>query len=281
MVESCDQKTAATSFKRGLDRNSDLSKELMLRPPNDMSELMHTVARYIELEEYIGGSDVAPVAEQGKTAVNEAKKQVNVVSKKEGAGFGGNKGNGKTWDRPPSDGRDHLAIMTYFKEPIFLVAVNDEIKPEDFRNSPVHYAVATGDHTALSRIVSALPRLADPSKIRTESDSLTQERIADKISLALDRRDNPHRETPLHLAVRLNDSVAASTSPEPAPTSPCKTPPVEPVARVHLPPLHRRVNRSPPAPAPSRLVEVATSFASPDLRSAPDERLLHGDVVPF
>ncbi|KAG5516463.1 hypothetical protein RHGRI_037244 [Rhododendron griersonianum] len=85
------------------------------------------------------------------------------------------------------------------------------IKPEDFRNSPVHYAVATGDHTALSRIVSALPRLADPSKIRTESDSLTQERIADKISLALDRRDNPHRETPLHLAVRLNDSVAAST----------------------------------------------------------------------
>ncbi|KAF7120439.1 hypothetical protein RHSIM_Rhsim13G0153200 [Rhododendron simsii] len=85
------------------------------------------------------------------------------------------------------------------------------IKPEDYKNSPVHYAVATGDHTALSRIVSALPRLADPSKIRTESDSLTQERIADKISLALDRRDNPHRETPLHLAVRLNDSVAAST----------------------------------------------------------------------
>ncbi|XP_058200415.1 uncharacterized protein LOC131315284 isoform X1 [Rhododendron vialii] len=85
------------------------------------------------------------------------------------------------------------------------------IKPEDYKNSPVHYAVATGDHTALSRIVSALPRLTDPSKIRTESDSLTQERIADKISLALDRRDNPHRETPLHLAVRLNDCVAAST----------------------------------------------------------------------
>ncbi|KAH7837717.1 hypothetical protein Vadar_017174 [Vaccinium darrowii] len=85
------------------------------------------------------------------------------------------------------------------------------IKPEDYKKSPVHYAVATSDHATLSRIISTLPRLADPSKIHTESDSLTQEKIADQISSTLDRRDNPHRETPLHLAVRLNDSVAAGT----------------------------------------------------------------------
>ncbi|KAI8546919.1 hypothetical protein RHMOL_Rhmol07G0156700 [Rhododendron molle] len=117
LVESCDQKIAATSFKRGLDRNSDLSKELMLQPPNDMSDLMQTVARYIELEEYIEGSDVAKVAEQPKQAM---KKQVNVVAK-EGAGAGGNRGGDKARDRPPSDAQDHLAITTYFKELIFRV----------------------------------------------------------------------------------------------------------------------------------------------------------------
>ncbi|XP_047311195.1 ankyrin repeat domain-containing protein 13A-like [Impatiens glandulifera] len=86
------------------------------------------------------------------------------------------------------------------------------IKPEDYKHSPIHYAVATGDHATLSRIVSSLPRLADPSKVvLNEADSLAQERIADKISTVLDCRDNPHRETPLHLAVRLNDVFAART----------------------------------------------------------------------
>ncbi|XP_057499390.1 uncharacterized protein LOC130783666 [Actinidia eriantha] len=85
------------------------------------------------------------------------------------------------------------------------------MRPEDYKHSPVHYAVALGDHTTLSRIVSTLPRLADPSQIHTESDSLTQERVSDQISSALDRRDNPLRETPLHLAVRLNDAFAART----------------------------------------------------------------------
>ncbi|KAH7545741.1 hypothetical protein FEM48_Zijuj01G0126000 [Ziziphus jujuba var. spinosa] len=83
------------------------------------------------------------------------------------------------------------------------------IKPEDYSHSPVHYAVVLGDHTTLSRIASTLPRLADPSQVHTESDSLAQERIADQISAVLDRRDVPYRETPLHLAVRLNDAVAA------------------------------------------------------------------------
>ncbi|EXB55126.1 Ankyrin repeat domain-containing protein 13C [Morus notabilis] len=85
------------------------------------------------------------------------------------------------------------------------------IKPEDYAHSPVHYAVVLGDHTTLSRIVSTLPRLAEPSQIHTESDSLAQERLADKISAVLDRRDVPNRETPLHLSVRLNNAVAART----------------------------------------------------------------------
>lgn len=84
------------------------------------------------------------------------------------------------------------------------------IKPEDYSHSPVHYAVVLGDHTTLTRIISTLPRLAaDPSKIHTESDSLSQERVADQITSVLDRRDVPFRETPLHLAVRLNDAFAA------------------------------------------------------------------------
>ncbi|KAL5578832.1 hypothetical protein UlMin_011274 [Ulmus minor] len=85
------------------------------------------------------------------------------------------------------------------------------IKPGDYAQSPVHYAVAVADHTALSRIVSTLPRLADPAQIHTEAESLSQERLADKISSVLDRRDVPYRETPLHLAVRLNDVVSART----------------------------------------------------------------------
>ncbi|KAK9267131.1 hypothetical protein L1049_009550 [Liquidambar formosana] len=85
------------------------------------------------------------------------------------------------------------------------------IRAEDYAHSPVHYAVALGDHTTLSRLVSSLPRLADPAQIHTESDSLAQERVADQIASVIDRRDVPYRETPLHLAVRLNDCFAART----------------------------------------------------------------------
>ncbi|XP_061336947.1 uncharacterized protein LOC133284013 [Gastrolobium bilobum] len=83
------------------------------------------------------------------------------------------------------------------------------IKPEHYVHSPAHYAVVLGDHATLSRIISSLPRLPDPSQILTESDSLAQERLTDKISAVIDRRDVPFRETPLHLAVRLNDLSAA------------------------------------------------------------------------
>lgn len=85
------------------------------------------------------------------------------------------------------------------------------IKPEDYTHSPVHYAVVLGDHSTLNRLVASLPRLADPTQIQTEADSIAQERIAEKITAVLDRRDNPKRETPLHLAVRLNDVYAART----------------------------------------------------------------------
>ncbi|KAL4335643.1 hypothetical protein GQ457_07G028370 [Hibiscus cannabinus] len=85
------------------------------------------------------------------------------------------------------------------------------IKPEDYKHTHLHYAVVLGDHFTLARLVSTLPKLADPAHIHSEYDSLTQERLADRISSVIDRRDVPFRETPLHLAVRLNDSVAART----------------------------------------------------------------------
>ncbi|BAT87464.1 hypothetical protein VIGAN_05083400 [Vigna angularis var. angularis] len=83
------------------------------------------------------------------------------------------------------------------------------IKAEQYLHSPVHYAVVIRDHAKLSRIISSLPRVPDPARVITESDSLAHERLAEKISAVLDRRDVPFRETPLHLAVRLNDIVAA------------------------------------------------------------------------
>lgn len=83
------------------------------------------------------------------------------------------------------------------------------IRPQDFADSPVHYAVASGDHFALNKLLSTLPKMPDPTLIHAESESLAQERIAEQISAALDGRDNSLRETPLHIAVRLNDAAAA------------------------------------------------------------------------
>ncbi|KAK4765102.1 hypothetical protein SAY86_026192 [Trapa natans] len=82
------------------------------------------------------------------------------------------------------------------------------IKLQDYAHCPVHYAIAVGDHNTLSRLISTLPRLADVSQIQTEAESVAQEGIADQISAAIDRRDVPFHETPLHLAVRLNDPTA-------------------------------------------------------------------------
>ncbi|XP_023645867.1 ankyrin repeat domain-containing protein 13C [Capsella rubella] len=82
---------------------------------------------------------------------------------------------------------------------------------EDYAHSPVHYAVVVGDHVSLTRLVSSLPKLTEPEQIHTESDSASQERVAEQISAVLDRRDVPLRETPLHLAVRLGDVFAVKT----------------------------------------------------------------------
>eukprot|EP00249_Psilotum_nudum_P019710 c27380_g1_i1 orf=199-2280(+) len=76
-------------------------------------------------------------------------------------------------------------------------------------HSPVHYAVARRDYTALRRIISSLPTLAVPGEISTEAESIAEEKRADKVSAVIDRRDVPGRITPLHLAVRLGDSRAA------------------------------------------------------------------------
>ncbi|KAG1354817.1 ankyrin repeat domain-containing protein 13C [Cocos nucifera] len=77
-----------------------------------------------------------------------------------------------------------------------------------YAHSPVHKAVLARDYSGLKRILASLPRLADPSKIRTEAASLAEEEKADQISAMIDRRDVPNRETPLHLAVKLGDATA-------------------------------------------------------------------------
>lgn len=82
---------------------------------------------------------------------------------------------------------------------------------EDYAHSPVHYAVVVEDHAGLTRLVSSLPKLTEPEQIHTESDSVSQERVAEKIAAVLDRRDVPFRETPLHLAVRLGDVFSVKT----------------------------------------------------------------------
>ncbi|CAA7403256.1 unnamed protein product [Spirodela intermedia] len=81
--------------------------------------------------------------------------------------------------------------------------------PSKYAHSPVHLAVACRDHVALRRLVTALPRLPKAGEVTTEEESLAAERTADIVSAAIDRRDVPNRETPLHLAVRLRDPISA------------------------------------------------------------------------
>ncbi|XP_051133250.1 uncharacterized protein LOC127252906 [Andrographis paniculata] len=78
-----------------------------------------------------------------------------------------------------------------------------------YEHSPVHKAIILKDYTGLRRIISGLPRLCDPSEIHSESVSLDEEAKADAISAAIDRRDVPNRDTPLHLAVKFGDETAA------------------------------------------------------------------------
>uniref|UniRef100_A0A1D1YM80 Ankyrin repeat domain-containing protein 13B n=1 Tax=Anthurium amnicola TaxID=1678845 RepID=A0A1D1YM80_9ARAE len=84
------------------------------------------------------------------------------------------------------------------------------LRLEDYAHSPAHYYVATNDTPRLSALLAALPRLCPPSRVRTPAEAAAQERLADRISAVVDRRDVPRRETPLHLAVRLDRRAAAS-----------------------------------------------------------------------
>jgi ribonuclease HI len=126
-VQDCDQRIAASSFKIGLDDSSELFRELTLRPPRDMAELMATADKYRELEEVI--SNRASRAAAGKSSPKEAKKQVNNlkrVGRDQGSGGGGrgyrdnNRGNnGGRRDRPPRNDNDYVAETTVFTEPIY------------------------------------------------------------------------------------------------------------------------------------------------------------------
>ncbi|KAJ1692415.1 hypothetical protein LUZ63_009113 [Rhynchospora breviuscula] len=78
-----------------------------------------------------------------------------------------------------------------------------------YAHSPAHLAVARRDHATLRRIVAALPRLPKAGEVTTEAQSIAGEKTADAVSAVIDRRDVPNRETPLHLAVRMRDPVAA------------------------------------------------------------------------
>uniref|UniRef100_A0A3N7ERZ7 Ankyrin repeat domain-containing protein n=1 Tax=Populus trichocarpa TaxID=3694 RepID=A0A3N7ERZ7_POPTR len=77
-----------------------------------------------------------------------------------------------------------------------------------YAHSPVHKAIATKNYATLRKIVAGLPRLCNPAEIRTEAISLAEEEKAEAIAAAIDRRDVPNRDTPLHLAVKLGDETA-------------------------------------------------------------------------
>lgn len=83
------------------------------------------------------------------------------------------------------------------------------IEISKYAHSPIHKAVITKDYEALTKVLTSLPRLADPSDITTEAASIDEEVKADKISSTIDRRDVPNRETPLHISVKLADAVSA------------------------------------------------------------------------
>ncbi|KAG1362504.1 ankyrin repeat domain-containing protein 13C-B [Cocos nucifera] len=82
------------------------------------------------------------------------------------------------------------------------------IDASKYAHSPVHQALLARDYAGLKRILASVPRLADPSAIRTEAASLAEEENAEQLSAVIDRRDVPNRETPLHLAVKLGDATA-------------------------------------------------------------------------
>ncbi|XP_074584856.1 uncharacterized protein LOC141840699 isoform X2 [Curcuma longa] len=81
--------------------------------------------------------------------------------------------------------------------------------PSVYSHSPPHLAVLRRDHVGLKRIVAELPDLPKAGEVTTEEESVAGELTADAVTAVIDRRDVPHRETPLHLAVRLRDPISA------------------------------------------------------------------------
>ncbi|MCO5607583.1 hypothetical protein L7F22_061780 [Adiantum nelumboides] len=78
-----------------------------------------------------------------------------------------------------------------------------------YSHSPVHYAIARKDHAGLRKIILGLPKPEAVANVLTESDAIAEEAKAEALSAVIDNRDVPGRETPLHLAVRLEDATAA------------------------------------------------------------------------
>ncbi|KAJ0236140.1 hypothetical protein HA466_0261330 [Hirschfeldia incana] len=78
-----------------------------------------------------------------------------------------------------------------------------------YGHSPVHHAVVTRDYTGLKKLLSALPKMRDPSEVKNEAASASEETKADTIASVIDRRDVVNRDTALHLAVKLGDETSA------------------------------------------------------------------------
>ncbi|CAH2038909.1 unnamed protein product [Thlaspi arvense] len=78
-----------------------------------------------------------------------------------------------------------------------------------YGHSPVHQAVVTRDYAGLRKLLSALPRMRDPSEVKNEAASVAEETKADSIAAVIDRRDVVNRDTALHLAVKLGDETSA------------------------------------------------------------------------
>ncbi|KAL0888908.1 LOW QUALITY PROTEIN: hypothetical protein Bca101_012891 [Brassica carinata] len=153
------------------------------------------------------------------------------------------------------------------------------IKPEDYAHSPVHYAVVLGDHASLSRLLSSVPKLGDPEQIRTESDSLSQERIADQISAVLDRRDVPHAR---RLSTLRLDSTICSRRRRfhPPALTFLSTTPRDGIRGV-LPPELRDYESASETSPPSSVVQMAEAVTAIDRCSPSYERFLHGDLFPL
>ncbi|CAI8601942.1 unnamed protein product [Vicia faba] len=78
-----------------------------------------------------------------------------------------------------------------------------------YAHSPVHKSIILKDYANLKEILEGLPKLGNPYDIKTEAASIAEDGKAAKISAVVDRRDVLNGDTPLHLAVKLGDVVAA------------------------------------------------------------------------